>query len=282
MKFKPLLLTGLVSVAVLSSCTAPKKVTYFKDVDEIPQDVLNTVAPTTEPVFAVGDLLNIEVSGANMTAMAPFNKGKYIDAEGNINSVSHNSNITNGGGAEASTEYYLVDNKGYIKFPIIGDIKVAGLNKTQVEEEICDAIYPKYVTEKPTVDIRLMNFRVVVGGAVRSPGIYQSKNERMTFIEAITMAGDLDIKGQRENILLYRLNSNGTREVHRVDIHDKNFMLSPYYYLQQNDYIYVEPNKTMKNGAWALSPAVGATLTVFGGITSLATFVIGIVNLTKK
>lgn len=279
MKLKHILFACAILTMTLSSCTSTKKVTYLKNVDEIPLEVLSNAQTTAEPVLTVGDLLNINVSGANMNAMAPFNKGRYIDSEGNISSMSNSS--TTAGNYEVSTEYYLVDNNGCIKFPIIGDIKVAGLTKSQVAEEISDAIYPKYVTEKPTVDIRLMNFRVVVGGAVRSPGIYQSKNERMTFIEAITMAGDLDIKGQRENILLYRLNPDGTREVHRLNIHDKDFVLSPYYYLQQNDYIYVEPNKSMKNSAWQLSPAVGATLTIVGGISSVTALVFSILNFTK-
>lgn len=281
MKLKHILPAFAIVAFALSSCTSPKKVTYLKNIDTIPQEVLNTTAASTsEPVFTVGDLLNINISGANMNAFAPFNKGRYIDAEGKISNITQGSSMT-GGSYENSTEYYLVDNNGCIKLPIIGDIHVAGLTKSQVAEEISDAIYPKYVTEKPTIDIRLMNFRVVVGGAVRSPGIYQSKNERMTFIEAITMAGDLDIKGQRENILLYRLNPDGTREVHRLDIHDKDFVLSPYYYLQQNDYIYVEPNSSMKSSSWQLNPSVGATLTILGGISSLAGLVISIVNLAK-
>ena len=279
MKLKHILFACAILTMTLSSCTSTKKVTYLKNVDEIPLEVLSNAQTTAEPVLTVGDLLNINVSGANMNAMAPFNKGKYIVGEGNINSISSSS--TSSGNYETSTDYYLVDNNGCIKFPIIGDIKVAGMTKSEVAEEISDAIYPKYVTEKPTVDIRLMNFRVVVGGAVKSPGVYQSKNERMTFIEAITMAGDLDIKGQRENILLYRLNPDGTREVHRLNIHDKDFVLSPYYYLQQNDYIYVEPNRSMKNSAWQLSPAVGATLTIVGGISSVTALVFSILNFTK-
>ena len=279
MKLKHILFACAILTMTLSSCTSTKKVTYLKNVDEIPLEVLSNAQTTAEPVLTVGDLLNINVSGANMNAMAPFNKGKYIDGEGNINSISSSS--TSSGNYETSTDYYLVDNNGCIKFPIIGDIKVAGMTKSEVAEEISDAIYPKYVTEKPTVDIRLMNFRVVVGGAVKSPGVYQSKNERMTFIEAITMAGDLDIKGQRENMLLYRHNPDGTREVHRLNIHDKDFVLSPYYYLQQNDYIYVEPNRSMKNSAWQLSPAVGATLTIVGGISSVTALVFSILNFTK-
>lgn len=269
-------------VTLLTSCSAPKKVPYLVDAETIPAEVLSQIPVQADPVITVGDLLNIDVTSSNMVAVAPFNKGSYIDAEGKINNMSRsNSTQTGGGGLEISTEYYLVNADGAIDFPIVGKIEVAGLTKTQVAEKICDAIYPKYVKEKPSVDIRLMNFRVTIAGAVKSPGIYQSKNERMTFLEAISMAGDLDIKGDRENILLYRLNPDGTREVHKLNIHDKNFLLSPYYTLQQNDFIYVEPNSSMRQGAWQLNPAVGATITIVGGLSSVASLVIGIVNLSK-
>ena len=152
----------------------------------------------------------------------------------------------------------------------------------QAAKVIFDAIYPKYVTEKPIIDIRLMNFRVTVAGAVRSPGVYQSKNERMTFLEAISMAGDLDIRGDREEIYLYRTNPDGTREVHKLDINDKNFLLSPYFNLQQNDFIYVQPNKSLQQNAWQLSPAASATITIVGGISSLSSLIVGIINLSKN
>ena len=258
-------------VTLLTSCSAPKKVPYLVDAETIPAEVLSQIPVQADPVITVGDLLNIDVTSSNMVAVAAFNKGSYIDAEGKINNMSRsNSTQTGGGGLEISTEYYLVNADGAIDFPIVGKIEVAGLTKTQVAEKICDAIY-----------IRLMNFRVTIAGAVKSPGIYQSKNERMTFLEAISMAGDLDIKGDRENILLYRINPDGTREVHKLNIHDKNFLLSPYYTLQQNDFIYVEPNNSMRQGAWQLNPAVGATITIVGGLSSVASLVIGIVNLSK-
>lgn len=267
--------------ALLASCSAPKKVPYLLEAETIPQEILANSQETADPILNVGDLLNIEVTGVNMSAMAPFNKGKYIDAEGKIGSFSHSTNTYGSSGLEISTEYYLVNADGCIDFPIVGKIKVAGMRKAQVAQEIVNAIYPKYVTEKPNVDIRLMNFRVTVAGAVKAPGVYQSKNERMTFLEAISMAGDLDIKGNRENILLYRTNADGTREVHRLNLHDKSFLLSPYYNLQQNDVIYVTPNKSMAQGAWQMNPAVTATITIVGGMSSLASLVIGIVNLSK-
>lgn len=274
-----------ITIAVIAflttACSAPKKVPYLVEAETIPAEVLSQIPPLTDPVISVGDLLNIEITGSNMSAVAPFNRGRYIDNEGKINSLTRTNNTGSSNGLESSTDYYLVNAEGNIEFPIVGTIHVAGLSKNAVAKEISDAIYPKYLTEKPSVDIRLMNFRVTVAGAVKSPGVYQSKNERMTFLEAISMAGDLDIKGDRENILLYRVNPDGTREVHRLNLHDKNFLLSPYYTLQQNDFIYVEPNNSMRQGAWQLNPAVTATITVVGGLSSVASLVIGIVNLSK-
>ncbi|MDE6611485.1 MAG: polysaccharide biosynthesis/export family protein [Muribaculaceae bacterium] len=271
-----------VAALLTASCSAPKKVPYLLDAETIPSEVLAQSQNVPDPVITVGDLLNIDVSGINMNVMAPFNKGRYIDTEGKIGNFSRSNTNTGNSGLEVSTEYYLVNSDGCIDFPIIGKIEVAGLTKSEVATKIRDLIYPKYVTEKPTVDIRLMNFRVTVAGAVKSPGVYQSKNERMTFLEAIAMAGDLDIKGDRENILLYRTNADGTREVHRLNLHDSNFLLSPYYNLQQNDFIYVTPNSSMRQGAWQMNPAVTATITIVGGMSSLASLVIGIINLSRS
>lgn len=276
-----ILILGVITL-LAASCSAPKKVPYLIDAEEIPAEVLTQSQNVPDPVITVGDLLNIDVSGINMSAMAPFNKGRYIDTDGKIGNMTRANTTTGGSGLEVSTEYYLVNSDGCIDFPIIGKVEVAGMTKTEVANKLCDLIYPKYVTEKPSIDIRLMNFRVTVAGAVKTPGVYQSKNERMTFLEAIAMAGDLDIKGDRENILLYRTNADGTREVHRLNLHDRNFLLSPYYNLQQNDFIYVTPNSSMRQSAWQMNPAVTATITIVGGMSSLASLVIGIINLSRN
>lgn len=275
---------SLLAVALclgVASCTTPKKVPYLEEAETLSIEALSQAQQTSDPVIKVGDLLNINVTGVNMAAMAPFNRGKYIDPEGKIMDINRATSNYNNTSLETMTEYYLVNADGTIDFPIIGKVPVAGKTKSEIASEICSDIYPKYVTEKPAVDIRLMNFRVTVAGAVRNPGMYQSKNERMTFLEAISMAGDLDIKGMRENILIYRTKADGTREVARVDLNDKNFLLSPYYNLQQNDFIYVVPNKWMQKSAWQMDPAVSATITVVGGFASLGSLVIGIINLAK-
>ncbi len=275
-------LSGVTALLLFTSCSAPKKVPYFVDAETISTETLSQLPVNADPIISVGDLLNIEVTGANVNALAPFNRGRYIDPEGKVNTYGRPMTQYNNTGLEVSTEYYLVNADGSIDFPIIGRIEVAGLTKKEVAAKIADDIYPKYVTEKPIVDIRLMNFRVTVAGAVKNPGVYQSKNERMTFLEAISMAGDLDIKGDRENILLYRINPDGKREVVKLDIHDKDFLMSPYFTLQQNDYIYVQPNSSMRASAWQMNPAVSATITVVGGMSSLASLVVGIINLSKN
>lgn len=276
-----LICASAIFIILATGCNASKKVPYLIDAELIPEEILSQTQTVADPVITVGDLLNIDVTSPNMAAVAPFNKGRYVDADGKILTLQRQNSNYNEAGLEVSTDYYLVNADGNIEFPIVGKIHVAGLTKSQIADAIVNAIYPHYVTERPTVDIRLMNFRVTVAGAVKKPGIYQSRNERMTFLEAISMAGDLDIKGDRENIFLYRTNSDGTREVEHINLQDKNFLMSPYFTLQQNDVIYVQPNKSMANQAWAMAPGVQSTITIVGGISSLASLVIGILNLTK-
>ena len=268
---------------LMASCSsAPKKVPYLVDAEKIPAEVLAQTQTVADPIIGPGDLLNIDVWAPDMAAVTPFNKGRYVDSEGRLMTVTKPYSSYTDNGPEISTDYYLVNADGTIDFPVIGKIEVAGLSKRQVVDKIANEIYPKYLTEKPTVEVRLMNFRVSVLGAVKTPGIYRSSNERMTFLEAISRAGDLDIKGDRENILLYRTNSDGSREIKRINLQDRDFLLSPYFTLQQNDIIYVQPNKSLRAQAWSLSPGVTSTITIIGGISSLASLVVGVINLTKN
>ena len=191
---------------VLTGCGATKKVTYTVDAEMIPVEKLSEINTLVDPVLAPGDLLNIEVTATDMAAVAPFNKGMYIGEDGKIQRITTQTN-TLSTNFDVSTDYYLVNANGSIDFPGLGELKVAGLTKQQLAAEIIDSIYPRFIKERPKVDVRLMNFRVIVTGAVKVPGVYTSKNERLNFLEALAMAGDLDIKGDRENILLYRTNA---------------------------------------------------------------------------
>lgn len=274
-------LLPIIAAMIISSCsTAHLKVPYMVDAETLPTEVLSQIQTTTDPIIGPNDLLNIDVTGTDMVAVSFFNKGKYVTAEGTIsNSTSGNS--MGSGNYDKSTQYYLVDKNGDIDFPIIGKLHVGGMTKSEISAIVQDAIYPKYVKEKPSVDVRLMNFRVTVLGAVKAPGVVESKTERLNFLEAIAEAGDLDIKGERENIMLIRTSPDGQREIHRLNLNDKNILLSPYFNLQQNDIIYVQPNESAAQSAWQLNPAVGATITIVGGISSIASLIIGIANLAK-
>lgn len=270
----------ITAILALSSCNAAKKVPYTVDAEMIPVEKLSELSTLTDPVLGPGDLLNIDVTATDMAAVAPFNKGMYVGEDGTIQKFTSGS--TSSTNYDVSTDYYLVNPQGEIDFPGIGVINVTGLTKQELANQIADYIYPRFTKEKPKVDIRLMNFRVVVTGAVNSPGVVTSKTERLNLMEALAMSGDLDIKGDRENILLYRTNPDGTREVHKLDLNDRNILMSPYFNLQQNDIIYVVPNKSMQRNAWQMNPYVTAVFTYVGGLASILSLVVGIMNLVKK
>lgn len=263
-------------VIAASSCSAPKDVPYMVDAENIPTEVLAQV-PVSDPIVMPGDLLNIEVAASNMSAVTPFNKGKYVNLEGEVVESRSSGNTAE----ESSTQYYLVDKNGYIEFPTIGQLRIGGMNKAAIVSMIKSELYPKYLKEIPSVDIRFMNFKVTVFGAVKSPGVVEATNERLNIFEALAQAGDLDIKGHRDNVKLIRTKADGTREIAVLNLNSKDILLSPYFNLQQNDMIYVEPNKSMAQNAWQINPAVGATITIVGGLSSVASLVIGIVNLSK-
>lgn len=269
-----------VCAILLTGCSAPKKVPYLVDAETIPRESLAAVSTVKDPIFVQGDLLNICIYASDPTAVAQFNKGQYLTPEGAISKTSNNTN-TAGTNTTSLTDYYLVDADGNIDYPVIGRIHIAGKTKEQLAREIKDAIYPRYIKIEPTIDIRLMNFRVTILGQVKRPGVYQSDNERMNILEALAKAGDLDIRGDRENVLLYRTNADGTREVHRLNLHDKSLLLSPYFNLQQNDFIYITPNRSAAASAWQMHQGWTTAISVVSGLASIAALVIGIINLNK-
>lgn len=278
MKFQTCL-AALSLMVIVASCSTHKKVPLVEGAEFIPAEILAQPVPPADPVIQAGDLLNIDVTASNYEAVAHFNKGRYLNADGSI----QRTNIGNGGsaGSEKSTDYYLVDKNGDITFPIIGNLHVGGLTKTKVQQLIVDAIYPKYLKEKPVVDIRFMNFRITVLGAVGSPGIKTSQNERLNIFEAIALSGDLNIKADRENIILIRTNPDGTREVHKLNVHDKNMLLSPYYNLQPNDLLLVNWNRSGAQNSWSMSQGFSTTIAVVGGLSAVLGFTLSIINLSK-
>lgn len=266
MKIKHFLSMAFIAIA-LASCQTPQDITYMQNAETLPAEVLKATAKLNDPVIMPGDMLQINVSATNPELVKFFNKTEMVAA-----GKSNTSNTEN------SMYYYLVDNSGNIEFPMLGQIKVGGKTQSAVEADICSQIYPRYITEKPGVEVRFQNFHVYTMGEVNNPGQIKAANGRITILEAIAQSGDLTIHGRRDNILVIHTNADGSREVQRVNLTDKNILVSPVYNLRQNDVIYVEPNATKQRSSWSIPPAWAFGTSILGTAISIATLVI---TLTK-
>lgn len=222
---------------LLSSCvTRQNNVSYFQNIEQIPaSDWSKTynVAPRIQP----NDELSIVVSALDKSAVAAFNKPGYIPMD--IQAKNLNTQTT--------LQTYLVDQQGCIDFPILGQLQVSGLNTMEIRDLLSQKI-AAYVQD-PQVTVNLLSFSVSVMGEVQSPGQSNFVGNRATLLEAITMRGDLTIYGDRTNVLLIRENAAGEREYHHLDLTKADVINSPYYYLKQNDVIYVSPNEARRSSS---------------------------------
>ncbi|MBO4814548.1 MAG: polysaccharide biosynthesis/export family protein [Muribaculaceae bacterium] len=254
---------------LLGSCGTAKDVTYMQEADQLPAEVLNATAKVVDPVIMPGDILQINVGSLNTEAVKPFNKKEYLSSSPNITNTE----------SENSIYYYLVDNNGYIDFPMLGQLHIGGMTQSAVQNHIASLIYPRYLTEKPNVEVRFRNFHVYVLGEVRSPGMLKAANGRMNVLEAIAQAGDLNIQGRRDNVMVIHTNADGSRSVNRVNLLDKNLLVSPHFNLQQNDIIYVAPNASRARSSWSVPPGLSLGMSAVGTLISIATFVITLTKL---
>jgi polysaccharide export outer membrane protein len=244
-------------VLLIFSCKPREEMVYYQNIDSLTNaEQSNSYEIKIQP----DDLLMIIVSADDPETAIPFN----------LSSVSvpsaYNMMATRG---QETMQSYLVNANGMIDFPVLGKLNVAGLTRSEVLQLFKDKI-SKYI-KNPIINLRIMNFKVSVQGEVTLPGTYNVPSERITLIEAISMAKDLTIYGKRDNILVIR-EVNGVKSYNRVDITKADFINSPFYYLAQNDVVYVEPNKTRINGA-----AVGTNTGVIISISSLLITVITLI-----
>lgn len=269
MKIYNLLILAVASLMLVACGTTGQEVVYMQNIDQIPAAALGTVT-TQAGDFTIksGDMLLINVSSTNSEAVRPFNKIQYVPRLGG----------ENGGGGygvgDHSTYYYLVDDNGNIDFPILGRLHVGGMTKSALEGYVANLIYPRYLTEMPNVECRIQNFRVFCIGDFGHSGVVNAENGRLNLIEAIAMSGDLQISGRRDNVLLIRTDPSGQRMVKRIDLRDASFMAMPEFELQQNDILYVEPNKYKKRTIWSLPPVYTAGVGIFGTAMSLINFIL--------
>ena len=249
----------------LNSCSMSRQVAYFQNADEIS---LAASKMLYDAKIMPKDQLTITVITSDPLASAPFNLSVS-------NTVGTSGQLGESGGS-GFLQAYLVDNKGNINFPVVGRIHVAGLTKTQCEDLIKIKVAPYLASsEKPIVTVRMASYRVTLIGEVSRPGVIPVTTEKMSVIEAIASAGDLTIYGKRNNIMLIREDVNGEKSIHRLNLNDANLINSPYFYLQQNDILYVEPNKVK-----ARSSSIGSTTSIWfsvvGIVTSLSSLLVNI------
>ncbi len=239
------------------------------DIEDLPQEVLNAATSQPSPVLAPGDILDIHVMGRTHEVVAPFNK-RILNEQTTISSSLPDA-----------VQYYLVDQEGNINFPIVGTIHVAGMSKAELEHKIQETLYPKYLNELPQVSVWIQNFSISVLGDVKEPGLFTIKNERVSVLDAIALAGDLNITGRRDNVLLVRVNADGTKETARLDLNDKNLIVSPYFYLQQNDVLYVQPNKSKANSAVVVPPTTSLVFSITSILLTVANIIIAAWSISK-
>ena len=278
MRVKLLTPAFIAAALTLGSCPTPKNISYFQDVATgtvidpakqldikvKPEDKLSIIVTTQDP--ALSGLFNL-VTVQNRLGQTT---GSTIQV-GNM-----------GTGGSGQTAYYTVDRQGDINFPVLGELHIAGMNRYEIAEHIEKLLKEKNLVKDPIVTVEFANTGISIIGEVSSPGRYEFNKDQLTIIDAIAMAGDLTISGERENILVMRKTADGKQEGYRIDLTDlQNLADSPAYYLQQDDIIYVQPNNKKKrdttpNGNTPYTPAFWVSMGSFA--ITIATLIL---TLTK-
>ena len=243
----------LLAVIFLASCQSYKKVPYLQDAEVINQ--AQQLETLYDAKIMPKDLLTIVVSCTNPELAVPFNLVAATPAS--VQDVNSQTSV------QPVLQQYLVDNEGRINFPVLGTLKVGGLTKSQAEQLIVNNLKP-YIKETPIVTVRMANYKISVLGEVARPGTFTITNEKVNLLEALAMAGDMTVWGVRDNVKLIREDANGKQEIHTLDLNKAETILSPYYWLQQNDVVYVTPNKTKARNA-----GVGTSTSLWFSATSI-------------
>ncbi|MCA4781892.1 polysaccharide export protein [Empedobacter stercoris] len=238
----------VLSFIAFTSCGSRKDIVYFQN-----QEQLTTSFEQFIPKIQPTDQLAIIISAADATATAPFNQMSTIQTTANSSTISPYSPT------------YTVDENGNISLPMVGNVQLAGLTRSQAIETIKNKV-SQYIVN-PGVNVNFVNFRISVLGEVSRPGSFIVPTERITLLDALGMAGDLTIKGKRENVTVIR-ESNGVKERYNVDLTSESALNSPVYYLAQNDVVYVEPNSAQVSAS-KFTPNYSLWISMAGVIISV-------------
>ena len=258
MKIHSLFIIGLCAL-LLSGCSSYKHVPYLQDAEVVSH--LQKSLPMYDAKIMPKDLLTITVNTTDPEAAAPFNL--TVQTAYNVTSSSTLNR-------QATLQQYLVGNDGSIDFPVLGRLQVNGLTKSEAENLIREKL-GAYLKETPIVTVRMANYKISVLGEVAHPGMFTINNEKVNILEALALAGDLTIWGKRDNVKLIREDAEGQREIIDLNLNKADIVTSPYYYLQQNDILYVTPNKTK-----AKSSDIGQSTSLWFSGTSIFVSLINI------
>ena len=220
-------------IVLLNSCATYKNVPYFQDVADTAKPMQLQTVPFKDPVIQPDDLMTITIQTLDTQATELFAMGNALSSAVGASTAGMVGNQV--------TKGYLVDKAGDVDVPIIGKVHLQGLTTSYARDTIKARVTALY--KNPSVDVRFANFKITVMGEVERPAAYTIPNERITVLDALGMAGDMTIFGRRENVLLIRDSAN-SKQLVRLNLNSKNIISSPYFYLKQNDMIYVEPNKS--------------------------------------
>lgn len=210
-------------VLMFTSCVSKKEILYLNDLNTNE----NRNFQWSDVVLQSNDILSIKITAEDISLAAPYNI-----IQNQQNNIAGNQLLLQG---------YLVSNEGKINLPILGELEVSGLTYTQVESKIQNELKQKELLKNPVVVCRLLNAKVTVLGEVRSPGTYTFFENNLTILQALGLAGDLNINGVRSKIKVIRMENN-QQKIGEIDLTKKNWMNSPYYFVKPNDVIIVDPN----------------------------------------
>jgi len=256
--FKQLVIMAIVLVCT-TSCVNLKKSTYFYETQDTKfmTDVRNL-----ESVLEKNDLLSITVSSINPEAAEIFNMTNNNDARSSTVS-----------GTTAQVAGYLIDTDGNISFPVLGKIKAAGKSKKELRDEIESELSTRKLLIEPIVAIRYLNFKVSVLGEVKNPSVVVIPDEKISLLEALGLAGDITVYGNREDVVLIREEDTGVKTLIRIDLTTTEIFDSPYYYLKSNDIVYVQANKARVASSSAATQWIPLVISALSlAVISIASF----------
>lgn len=250
----------------LHSCTPKYRMTYFKDLSDSTYTTIK-LDNKTEQRIKVDDVVSIKVSTLNAESNTLFNEGVLTGTS--AKSVGNSSSLNEG---------YKVDKNGDINFPVLGKIHLADKTIEEARDLVAQKISSQ--VKDPIVNVRLLNAQVTVLGQVGSPGVVNISERKTSILEALGKVGDVKSSGRKDNILLIR--ENGTqREMIRLNLNSADAISSPYFYLQQNDVIVVEPTKRQERAAEGQPDGLAITSLALASVSTLLNIYVIVLNLRK-